>query len=143
MTMINTRCPHCLSMNRLPTDRLEASPSCGRCKMPLLQDAPIEGTGDNLSAIIKGEQPVVIDFWAPWCTPCTNFDPIFYEEAKRHKSVRFVKVDTQEHQQLSVLYNIRSIPTLLVYKQGKVVDKLNGPLPKKEFTLWLARALNK
>ncbi|WP_413699139.1 thioredoxin TrxC [Psychromonas sp. KJ10-10] len=143
MTMINTRCPHCLSMNRLPKDRLDASPTCGRCKKDLLQGAPIEGTPDNFSAIISGEQPVVVDFWAPWCTPCTNFEPIFYEESKQHEAVRFMKVDTQEYQQLSMLYNVRSIPTLLVFRQGKVIDQLNGPLPKAELKLWLAQALTK
>lgn len=143
MIMINTRCPHCLSMNRLPEERIDASPTCGRCKLPLLQGAPIEGTGENLSAIIKGKQVVVIDFWAPWCTPCTNFEPIFLEESKQHKNVRFVKVDTQNQQQLSVLYNIRSIPTVLAYKQGKVIEQLNGALPKSEFSQWVQQVIRK
>ncbi|PKF60575.1 thioredoxin TrxC [Psychromonas sp. psych-6C06] len=143
MTMINTRCPHCQSMNRLPITRIDANPSCGRCKMDLLQGAPIEGTAVNLNALINAAQPVVVDFWAPWCGPCINFAPIFSDIAQQHKTVRFVKVDTQTQEQLGAQYHIRSIPTLMVFKQGKVVDTLNGALPKAQFQSWLQQALLK
>jgi len=130
-------------MNRLPVVRVDAKPSCGRCKMDLLQGAPIEGTPVNLDALIKGEQPVVIDFWAPWCGPCKTFAPVFSEVAKKETSARFVKVDTEAQQQLGAKYNIRSIPTLMVFKQGKLVDTLNGALPSSQFQSWLSQALRK
>ncbi|MCP4326177.1 MAG: thioredoxin TrxC [Alteromonadales bacterium] len=143
MSMITTRCPHCQSMNRLPVERIEATPNCGRCKMDLLQGKPIEGTAINLSAIINSETPVVVDFWAPWCGPCTNFAPVFEAVSAEHKIARFVKVDTQAQQQLGAAHNIRSIPTLKVFKQGKVIDTLNGALPKAQFKEWLNQALVK
>jgi thioredoxin 2 len=143
MTTITTRCPHCQSMNRLPTARIDADPSCGRCKMNLLQGKPIEGTAVNFNAIINSEKAVVVDFWAPWCGPCINFAPIFEEIATQDQQARFVKVDTEAQQYLGSQYNIRSIPTLMVFRQGKVVDTLNGALPKSQFKDWLAQALLK
>lgn len=143
MTTITSRCPHCQSLNRLPVERIEANPSCGRCKKELLQGAPIEGTQANLSVLINGDKPVVIDFWAPWCGPCVNFAPIFTEVATQNTTARFLKVNTEDQQQLGAQYNIRSIPTLMVFKQGKVVDTLNGALPAGQFKTWLAQALLK
>jgi len=130
-------------MNRLPVDRIDATPSCGRCKKNLLQGAPVEGTDTNLAALINSGKPVVVDFWAPWCGPCINFAPTFTEVAKQQTSVLFVKVDTEDQQQLGAQYNIRSIPTLMVFKQGKVVDTLNGALPAAQLKTWLAQALLK
>lgn len=141
MTIITTRCPHCQSMNRLPIARIEATPNCGRCQMKLLQGKPIEGTIINFNALINSETPVIVDFWAPWCGPCSNFTPIFDAIATEQQGVRFVKVDTEAQQQLGALHNIRSIPTLMLFKQGKVIDIINGALPKIQFKEWLKQAL--
>jgi len=130
-------------MNRLPIERIEASPHCGRCKKDLLQGAPIEGTPANFSELINADKPVVVDFWAPWCGPCINFAPTFTEVATQQTATRFVKVDTEAQQQLGAQYHIRSIPTLMVFKKGKVVDTLNGALPAAQFKSWLAQALLK
>jgi thioredoxin 2 len=128
-------------MNRLPSERINSDPTCGRCKKSLLHGAPIEGTEVNLPALLNAEQPVVIDFWAPWCGPCTSFAPTFSDIAKQEASVHFVKVDTEAQQQLGAQYKIRSIPTLMVFKRGKMVDMLNGALPKSQFQDWLKQAL--
>lgn len=143
MSTFTTRCPHCHSMNRLPTERLNASPNCGSCKKSLLAGAPIEGTGINLPALLNSNKPVVIDFWAPWCGPCTSFAPTFSAVAKQETSAHFIKVDTEAQQQLGAQYKIRSIPTLMVFKNGKMVDSLNGALPKSQFQDWLKQALSK
>ncbi|KOO04232.1 thioredoxin TrxC [Vibrio nereis] len=144
MSTFNTRCPSCSGVNRVPTERISESPKCGKCQAALLDGAPIEGTELNLDAILQSDQPVVIDFWAPWCNPCVGFAPVFSDVAEeRSQSVRFVKVDTESQQNIAAKYQIRSIPTVMVFKNGKRVDVINGALPKGQFNQWLNQALTK
>ncbi|UJF17028.1 thioredoxin TrxC [Vibrio sp. SS-MA-C1-2] len=144
MTTFNSRCPSCKAINRLPIERVSESPTCGKCQQPLLDGKPIEGTVSNLSVLLNSEQPVVIDFWAPWCNPCVGFSPVFEDVAKdRENQVRCVKVNTEEEQAIAAQYQIRSIPTIMVFKNGKRVDMINGALPKSQFDQWLNNALTK
>ncbi|CAK4073731.1 MULTISPECIES: thioredoxin TrxC [Vibrio] len=144
MSTFNTRCPSCSGVNRVPTERVSESPNCGKCQTSLLDGAPIEGTEQNLDALLESKQPVVIDFWAPWCNPCVGFAPVFSDVAsERAQSVRFVKVDTESQQNIAAKYQIRSIPTIMVFKDGKRVDMINGALPKGQFDQWLNQALLK
>ncbi|NVD08042.1 thioredoxin TrxC [Vibrio sp. JPW-9-11-11] len=144
MSTFNTRCPSCSAVNRVPNERISESPTCGKCQAPLLDGAPIEGTEVNFDAILSSNHPVVVDFWAPWCNPCVGFAPVFSDVAKeRAKSVRFVKIDTESQQNIAAKYQIRSIPTIMVFKNGKKVDVINGALPKSQFDQWLNQALTK
>ncbi len=144
MSSITSRCPHCQAMNRVPVERLEQQASCGKCKQTLFSGKPIEGTPSNLQQLINSSTPVVVDFWAPWCSPCVGFAPTFTEVANELQSrARFVKVDTQAQQQLGAQFSIRSIPTLMVFKNGKVLDTINGALPKPQFKQWLTQAFLK
>ena len=102
------------------------------------------GTQANFNALIQGEKPVVVDFWAPWCGPCVGFAPIFEQTAQNQsEELVFVKVDTQAEQALGGQFNIRSIPTLMVFKNGKVIDQLSGALSQQHFVQWLYNAVNK
>lgn len=144
MSSFTTRCPSCSGVNRVPTERINESPNCGRCKTPLLDGAPIEGTEQNLAALLQSDQAVVIDFWAPWCNPCVGFAPVFSDVAsERAKNVRFVKVNTESEQNIAAKYQIRSIPAVMVFKNGERVDVINGALPKSQFDQWLNKALIK
>ncbi len=144
MSTFNTRCPSCQGVNRVPSERITESPTCGKCKSSLLDGSPVEGTVLNLPAILNSSQPVVIDFWATWCNPCVGFAPVFSDVAtERAGAVRFVKIDTEAQQQLAAQYQIRSIPTVMVFKNGKRVDSINGALPKSQFDQWLNQALAK
>ncbi|MFT6925809.1 MAG: thioredoxin 2 [Psychromonas sp.] len=144
MNSIVSRCPFCKAMNRLPVERIEALPTCGICRKPLLEGKPIEGNSANLGALINSDKPVIVDFWAPWCSPCINFAPVFEQLALEEKDkLRFVKVDTEAQQQIAAQYKIRSIPTLIMFRKGRLIDTINGALPKSQFKQWVAQALNK
>jgi thioredoxin 2 len=128
----------------VPSERVKDKATCGACKKPLFDGKPIAGNAGNLSALMEADQPVVIDFWAPWCGPCRGFAPVFEQAAgEREGKVRFVKVDTEAEQMLGAQYQIRSIPTLMVFKNGKMVEQLSGALPKAQFDQWLDQALRK
>lgn len=144
MSSFKTRCPSCGGLNRIPNERVSEGAKCGKCKHALLDGAPIEGTSDNFAALLQGDTPIVVDFWAPWCNPCVGFAPVFADVAKeRAGQVRCVKIDTEAQQQLAAQFQIRSIPTVMVFKKGQRVDMLSGALPKSQFDQWLNQALIK
>ncbi|OOE64155.1 thioredoxin TrxC [Salinivibrio sp. IB282] len=143
MTILTSRCPHCQAMNRIPSERVNDAPKCGKCQSDVLDGKPIEGTNDNFNALLNSDVPVVVDFWAPWCGPCQSFAPAFAAVAEQEEGrARFVKIDTEAQQALAAQYRIRSIPTLMVFKNGERVDVLNGALPQNAFSEWLSQHLS-
>ena len=144
MPTIISRCPHCQKNNRVPAERVTNAANCGACKQALFSGKPITGTAANFNALINSDTPVVVDFWAPWCGPCVGFAPVFEQAATtKSQQVRFVKVDTEAEQMLGAQFNIRSIPTLMVFKNGTVIDQLSGALPQQQFDQWLTAAMAK
>ena len=132
-------CPHCAGLNRVPAVKCSAAPVCGKCKQPLFSGEPVEITSANFANLVqKSELPVVLDFWASWCGPCQNFAPVFSQAARElEPAFRFGKINTEQQQQLAAQFQIRSIPTLLLIQQGKLIAQLSGALPKQQFYQWL------
>lgn len=142
-TPLNVPCPHCAALNRVPEDRLGQHPVCGRCKQPLFDGKPMALTASNFDAVAgRGDLPVVIDFWAPWCGPCLSFAPVFAEAATRlEPQLRLAKVDTEAQPALAQRFGIRSIPTLLVLRNGQEIARQAGALNGMQLRQFLANAL--
>lgn len=136
-------CPHCHRKNRLPADRLEAGGKCGSCKLSLFSAKPVVLTAATFDAHISGDLPVVVDFWAPWCGPCKQFAPVFEQAAVQlEPKVQLAKVDTEAEQALGQRFAIRSIPTLMIFKQGREVARMSGALPPAQFLQWVKQHIN-
>lgn len=139
--MLKINCPRCFATNQLPSERLGDNPNCGKCKRPLFTGTAMElNPGNVASTLNNNEIPVVVDCWAPWCGPCRTFAPIFEQVAKTiEPRARFAKLNTEAVPSLAQRWNIRSIPTLIVFKQGKEVNRMAGALPAAQFKQWLAQ----
>lgn len=137
-------CPHCGALNRVPSERMGEHPVCGRCKQPLFEGRPLELTSATFDAVAgRGDLPVVVDFWAPWCGPCLGFAPVFSEAARSlEPSMRLAKVDTEAQPALAQRFGIRSIPTLLVMRDGREIARQAGALNASQLRQFLASALS-
>ena len=102
--------------------------------------ATIELTKDNFEQTVHGNPIVIIDFWAPWCGPCKGFAPVFEKASEAHADVVFAKVNTDEQQELAGSFNIRSIPTLMVFREKVILFQQAGALPGQALEQVLTQA---
>ncbi len=123
-------CPHCLSINNVPQKDSYKKANCGKCKKSLLDTKPIELNSSNFDeVVVNSDIPVIVDFWAPWCGPCKMMAPNFERAATNFPlKALFAKVNTENEQNLGARFNIRSIPTIIVFKGGREVERVSGAL---------------
>jgi thioredoxin 2 len=136
---IHVVCGHCDSVVRLPNNRLSESPRCPSCHSALFEGTPLTLTSANFDKhVSRGDLPLVVDFWAPWCGPCLAMAPFFEKTARQlEPKLRFAKLDTEDHPAPAAKFNIRSIPTMIVFRGGKEIARHSGAMDGAALTRWL------
>ncbi len=139
MTPIHIVCPHCATTNRLDANRLNNQPKCGKCKQALFTGQPVELNSQNFSRFIsQNDIPVVVDFWAPWCGPCKMMAPAFAQAAGQlEPNIRLAKLNTEQEQAIAGNFGIRSIPTLIIFKNGQEVARQAGAMSLPDIVRWV------
>lgn len=138
------RCGQCGTMNRIPADgRARGGRArCGRCKRPLADaTTPVKVTDATFATEVEQSSlPVVVDLWAAWCGPCRTLEPVIEQLAEEMAGrLRFAKLNVDENPATASRFNVRSIPTLLVLKGGKEIDRIVGAQPKLDIARRLER----
>jgi thioredoxin 2 len=132
-------CPHCSAVNRVQSNRLNKRPKCGKCKEDLFAAHPVELTAETFEkTITRTGIPVVVDFWASWCGPCKMMAPVFQQAADRlEPRIRLAKVNTETDQMLASQFRIQSIPTLVIFKNGREVARQPGAMDLNNLLRWI------
>ena len=139
------RCPSCRSKNRIPASRTQEHPKCGKCGAAIPLDGVFEGRPEVVTdrnfeqAVLASPLPVLLDCWAPWCGPCRMVGPIIDQLAAEWRGrIKAGKLNVDENPASSARFNIRSIPTLLVFDGGQLKHTMVGALPKDEIVRQMA-----
>ncbi len=140
--VVHVVCPACAALNRVPAERVAAAPSCGRCHVALFrgEPLPLDAKGFEQHSA-RGDLPLLVDFWAPWCGPCHMMAPEFARAARNlEPDFRLAKVDTEAQPALAARFAIRSIPTLILFQAGREIARRSGSIGAAEIERWARSA---
>lgn len=130
-------CGHCSTTNRIPSAKLADNPICGQCKQPIMSEQPIT-LDSNISKHTQTNQVLtIVDFWASWCQPCQQMAPQFANASKQLPQVVFAKLQTDKYEHASTPYLIRSLPTLVAFKNGVEISRQSGVMSVGQIVQWV------
>ena len=136
-------CPACGQKNKIVVGKVRGAVRCGKCRGELKLKPPggrpVSVTDVSFAAqVLRAELPVLVDFWAPWCGPCKTIGPVLEQLAREHDGrLKIAKINTEENQLVPSQHGIRSIPSLLLFHKGALVDRITGARPKEDLEAWL------
>jgi thioredoxin 2 len=135
---LHVACPHCATTNRVDRQRLGSGAVCGSCKQGLFPGRPFDLTKATFSRHINGDVPVVVDFWAAWCGPCRMMAPAYEQAAARVAAgIHLARLDTEAEPEIAARFGIRSIPTLIAFRNGREIARQSGALALPQLMQWV------
>lgn len=140
--MTDIVCPACAAVNRVPPEKPAEAARCGKCHQPLFSGQAAELTATNFDKMVtRNGIPVLVDFWAEWCGPCKMMAPEFKKAAQAMEpAVRFATLDTEAAPVQAAAHGIRSIPTMILFKDGREIARQSGAMPAGQIVQWVRDA---